>query len=61
LSVAATAALFGTGWYALVAVALSRPVARALALRRHRLICRAAAACLTFLAVRSVLSAFSFA
>jgi NADH-quinone oxidoreductase subunit L len=42
-------------------VALSRPVARALALRRHRLICRAAAACLAFLAVRSVLSAFSFA
>ncbi|WP_309083231.1 LysE family transporter [Chelativorans sp.] len=58
LTVAVIAAVFGAGWYALVAAALSHPAARALAMRRYKPICRTASSLLAIMAVLSVLSAF---
>lgn len=58
LSVAVVAAIIGAGWYGLVALTLSRQAIRAAVLRRHRAICRAAAAVLALMALSSALSAF---
>lgn len=59
LAIVAIAAIFGIGWYGLVALVLSRPVVRAATLRRYRAICRTTASVLMVLAAASALSAFS--
>ncbi|MER8829031.1 LysE family transporter [Mesorhizobium sp. M0938] len=58
LLVATVVAIFDIGWYGFLAIVLSRPVVRAAAMRRHRVICRVAGAVLAVLAVVSALSAF---
>ncbi|MER8424471.1 LysE family transporter [Mesorhizobium sp. M0435] len=58
LMVAAIVAIIDIGWYGFLAVALSRPVVRAAAMRHHRVICRAAGVVLAMLALVSAASAF---
>ncbi|MER8702342.1 LysE family transporter [Mesorhizobium sp. M0954] len=58
LMVAAIVAIIDIGWYGFLAVALSRPLVRAAAVRHHRVICRAAGIVLAMLALVSVASAF---
>ncbi|MER9232027.1 LysE family transporter [Mesorhizobium sp. M0622] len=58
LTVAVIVAIIDIGWYGLLAVALSRPLVRAAAMRHHRLICRAAGVVLAMLALVSAASAF---
>ncbi|MER8634662.1 LysE family transporter [Mesorhizobium sp. M0968] len=58
LMVAAIVAIIDIGWYGFLAVALSRPLVRAAAVRHHRAICRAAGIVLAMLALVSAASAF---
>lgn len=58
LMVAAIVAIIDIGWYGFLAVALSRPLVRAAAVRHHRVICRAAGIVLAMLALVSAASAF---
>ncbi|MER9865838.1 LysE family transporter [Mesorhizobium sp. M0136] len=58
LMVAAIVAIIDIGWYGFLAVALSRPLVRAAAMRHHRVICRAAGIVLAMLALVSAASAF---
>ncbi|GLQ55106.1 LysE family translocator [Devosia nitrariae] len=59
LSVALISGILGVGWYALLALAFSRPSVRVVARRSHRVICWVAAALLALMALYSALSAFS--
>lgn len=58
LTVAAIVAIIDIGWYGFLAVALSRPLVRAAAVRHHRVICRAAGIVLAMLALVSAAAAF---
>ncbi|MER8704657.1 MULTISPECIES: LysE family transporter [unclassified Mesorhizobium] len=58
LMVAAIVAIIDIGWYGFLAVALSRPLVRAAAVRHHRVICRAAGIVLAMLALVSAAAAF---
>jgi len=55
LSLVAVATAISVSWYAVVAALFSHPIVRTAALRRHRVICRTAAAILCFMALYSAL------